>query len=315
MHPNDLPQLRTAALDSIRSVLQLVIRGADQSPRRSFQSARVGRVQKPALLLDSVAEFNFEQKFRNYGGGLFSSVRVFGEESLDDPNFDLSQERGDVALIDPIDGSDLLERRLSNWCSAVIFFTPKARPGERIIGAFVGTPDREVFFSTIDEEGTWVQKSLRSDPEPVRGTSGVQSIEQASVCCYGQKASALRALLECSLISTLEARQTRLESKLATRIYTLAGIPMMTRLVHASPYGGSIDAVFELRGQQAHDVIPGAFLALRAGATMLGLDGRPLTIPDLEEALLRPGSEGTRLSYVLAATPELADDLLDALQG
>ena len=74
---------------------------------------------------------------------------------------------------------------------------------------------------------------------------------------------------------------------------------------------GDIDAVFDVSGQQLHDVVPGAYIALKAGAYMCDLDGTPITIDDLARRLQDPRE---RIKYVLAATEELAQELVTALR-
>ncbi len=87
---------------------------------------------------------------------------------------------------------------------------------------------------------------------------------------------------------------------------------MMVSLVDKQVETASgIDAVVELKGQKPHDVVPEAFLALKAGATMRKQDRSAFTIPDLEQLLFRPAASS--IKYVLSATPELADSICSAI--
>jgi fructose-1,6-bisphosphatase/inositol monophosphatase family enzyme len=71
-----------------------------------------------------------------------------------------------------------------------------------------------------------------------------------------------------------------------------------------------IDAVFDVAGQKPHDVVPGAYIALKAGACMRKIDGTTLSLADLENALLRPADQ--RLKYVLTGTAALCDEMIQA---
>jgi fructose-1,6-bisphosphatase/inositol monophosphatase family enzyme len=93
----------------------------------------------------------------------------------------------------------------------------------------------------------------------------------------------------------------------AKRIYNLGGNPMLLKVAD-----GSMDAVFELHGQPAHDVVAGAFIAEKAGAAVLALDGSPLVDHDSYwQALQFPGRK--ELMYVAAGTEELAMAILRRL--
>ena len=75
--------------------------------------------------------------------------------------------------------------------------------------------------------------------------------------------------------------------------------------------GSSADAVLDLEGQKPHDVVPGAFIAMKAGAVMKDSKTRAkLTIEQLEQALLKPASPDHELRYVLSATEELCQNIL-----
>ena len=84
---------------------------------------------------------------------------------------------------------------------------------------------------------------------------------------------------------------------------------------------GKADLVFDLAGQAAHDVLPGAFIALKAGAVMYVLEGqmpcraRRLLPNDLIEFAIRPCSEDTRLKYVVASNESLAHEFMKLLSA
>jgi fructose-1,6-bisphosphatase/inositol monophosphatase family enzyme len=71
---------------------------------------------------------------------------------------------------------------------------------------------------------------------------------------------------------------------------------------------GAVDLVFEVSGQEVHDIIPGAFIAVKAGARLVGLDGQPI---DLAKSLLSPRK---KLTYILASSQALIDEMLPLLK-
>jgi hypothetical protein len=171
----------------------------------------------------------------------------------------------------------------------------------------------------------------------------------ASVSFYGQKAANLNSVFK-ENIPALAAQESLLEyvirinserekqrkekeengrpiteadEPVPFRIYTLAGIPMIVKLIdHRIKNAKNIDVVFDLRGQQPHDVVPGAYLAIKAKATMRKLwvdsdtkEGKyaDMTLEDLEQSLMRPAASSSKLSYVIASTKELADEITPLL--
>ena len=236
----------------------------------------------------------------------FADIRLLGEERLADPKLDLTNEPGIVALVDAVDGTDLLERNLGNWCCASLFFQPSRPAGSRILAAIVGLPNRTAYHATVSSPDAHVIRKLDGNSERVYGTSGMESLAAASLYFYGQKLKNLRDSIQ---ILTPLLDQSRPD----LRIYTLAGIPMLVRLVdHAVPHARGIDVVFDLLGQRPHDAIPGLFIAKKGGAAIIDLNGHDITFEEMEEALLRPASG--RIKYVAASTMKLALEFLNALK-
>ena len=135
------------------------------------------------------------------------------------------------------------------------------------------------------------------------------TLRDAAVCFYGQKAANFYAVHKnAPLLTWLRDNRAKKINGQAPRfrIYNLAGNPMMVRMTESTGTPPAIDAVFELKGQKVYDVIPGAFIAKRVGATFVDLANRPI---DLDRAL----RERKVLKYVLAATPGLARELVLAL--
>lgn len=265
---------------------------------------------KRVLNIDKQAESIFKV---TVCAGRFSEVEFYGEERLGNEEVDLSAGDGTCLLVDALDGTDLFERDLGNWCSAAVFFTPSNKPGQRLQVALCGLPDGTVYYATCDEESAFVVRPGKTD-EPVKERRTKRKLEEASLCFYGQKMKNLKSFVESGFYEW-EARQAgaRPGATNGVRIYNFGGIPMMIKLIDpACRTASTIDVVFELNGQRAHDVVAGAFIAMKAKATMLTLNGRQMTTEDLEEALLRPNS--ARLRYVLAQNEDLATQMVDALR-
>lgn len=301
-HNRLIPQITKAALSTL-GIVHRVIRDSElYDSFNAFETVKIGKREKVALVVDVIAErlaaIELGRRLKQF------DPLILGEESLQDENLDLANESRLVALLDMVDGTDLFERGLGNWCSAAAFFLPDER---EIVGAFVGTPEGVVYYWTIDTPVPLKFDLRTKSVEPVRGPSEVRNLAESSIAFYGQK-----VVNFCSCASTLaHERNRQLQTKgLSVRIYDLAGIPMMMNVIDGAGHR-RIDAVFEIVGQNPHDVVPGAIIAQRAGATVLDLDGNPL---DLVAALLRPADPNYRLKYVLAATPELAAELLKSLR-
>lgn len=269
--------------------------------------------------VDAQAELGFQESIAKDFG---KDVAVHGEESLGSP-IGLSEETRPSVLVDMIDGTDLLERGFSNWCSAVVIFSP--RP-PTIEGAFVlqrsdiGT---DVYFATrrlahANKREIRIGKSGRSvkiDDIELTGPERAKNrnLRDAAVCIYGQKGDALVSLLELrneeKFINWLSRnitidiqRRRRKENPLRFRFYNLAGNPMMARLAE-----GVVDVVFELQGQYMHDVVPGAYIARKSGASLGNTTGRPIKEQELAEKLLHPTE--SKISYILAANKKMVKEL------
>jgi fructose-1,6-bisphosphatase/inositol monophosphatase family enzyme len=244
---------------------------------------------------DVYAENHFMTKMHQRLG---ANVRVLGEESLRDSGLDLSKEQGLTALVDMVDGTDLMALGIWLWCSAVVFFYPAEG---RIVCAVVGDAFGRLYYSLGEGEAFSTDPDLRwkrigevlESARPIR-PSRVRRVEQSYLSFYGQKRSHLEPVIQ----------KPGLTSRFH-RIYNFGGNPMMVKVAD-----GTMSGVFELAGQHPHDVVPGAFIAREAGATVVDLAGEPL---DLEGSLLMPASDDSRLRYVVACSRPLAKDLRSAL--
>src|ERR1051326_4784749 len=311
-----------AAIAAFRTVIKEINSKVEKTPEIALEKQYSPRRKKLALGIDLLAEYRFADvladKLREDG----EEVEVFGEESItQDITFD--GRPGVFALADVIDGTDLLERGLSNWCSAVVFFCPQYEKGKKIIAAFVGLPSRDIFYTYEGIDSVKVYLNAESHPHlkhedlhrDVKRASTVDSLDCASICFYGQKPTNHDEVAQTALLPRLVELSSQESNNVedigkVCRLYTLAGIPMMVKLIdHRVKTAANIDAVFDIHGQSPHDVVAGAYLAIKAGAVMKNLDGNNISNDVLEDSLLAPSS--VKFKYVLASTEKLCDDLLE----
>ena len=302
-----------AAIATIRQVQLDIADDIKSNPRAALTALRIDASGKPLLGVDFVAERNAESSLRSKLGLGPSDLAVLGEEQLSVRRdaLDLTSLTSPVALLDMVDGTDLLERGLGNWCSAMTLFDPSADPGQRILAAFVGIPEDGVYYAAhtdrLVHKYSFHVESRQSRDVTLEQLRSDVILKDASICFYGQQALNLSALVENRLFieHIVRTAKAHLSQKLPlnTRIYTLAGNPMMIRMLTGNR---RIDAVFDLKGQAPHDVVPGAYIALKAGAILRDVDGGPI---DLEKSLLHPSDPKHHLRYILAANLSLAEEL------
>ena len=294
-------EIRKIGVNVIITALRTIGSFINDNPQMAFKPITIGKKGKTILSIDYHAELAcVDYLSRKY----HDKIEVFGEERLSDEDPDLSNKQKLIALVDMVDGTDLLKRGLSNWCSAVIFFHPAQG---KILGAFVGIPSDGIYYATA-ASGAYKQllgsdnQLLRKSSIKLQGTSKISRLEKASVCFYGQKIYKLLSVLNNrKFIKNLG--KLKEEEGIETRIYNFAGNPMMVKLAE-----GQIDAVFDLEGQYPHDVAPGAFIAKKAGAVFRDMKGNDI---DLLPALLKPAK--SRIKYILASTPKLFKEIQSAI--
>ncbi len=256
---------------------------ATKDPARAFEPIRIVGRQKEVRTIDLVAECllisRLSERLASYG------AVIIGEESLRDPETDLSSVDSPVILVDAVDGTKQLERDVhGHWCSAAVVFHP---PTHAILASFVVLPDGWVVFKVGAQAAKCRFMYGRLDIVALAGPSTVTTLDQAAISFYGQKKEYLHAN---------GALAVRLDPFL---IWPGGGNPAIVRLVDRR----TVDAVYELRGQWPHDVVPALAIAEACGVTLMTLQGEPL---DLYRALCRPGHPQSRLCYIAASTPELA---------
>jgi len=228
------------------------------------------------------------------------SLFVYGEEARTPAS--LKNCRPTVAIIDAVDGTDLLARRFANWCSAMIFFHPKQH---RILAAIVGHSSGDIYYAS--SKGAFKRTSDGKKKLLKRNPDERLALSQASVCFYGQKPRSFLNLGKYQsgvFLSKLGEFAALAEKKksLDFRLYNFAGNPMMVKMPERT-----VDVVFEVSGQRAHDVIPGVYIAMQAGAIFTDLNGSPI---DPVTALETPKE---KIRYILSATKSLATEMKDLL--
>jgi hypothetical protein len=301
-------------------------------PEQAFKPLPItshGRKKKTMLFIDYEAEIVCKTELlRRLHDEDQEKFCVLGEESLwDREGLDLERERvlkDDkisaepetrlVFVLDMIDGTDLLERDLENWCSAAVLFSPKPEP--KVLMSIVHD-SRGRLYGAHYEEGTFlITPTTKTDDAGKEYTlytrtalGGPQRVHcrDAAICFYAQKRRHFTTIPR-GFYDWLQKHKTTKNDKL--RLYTLAGNPMMARLAN----GEKVHAVFEHRGQFPHDAVPGAYIGLKQGAHLLEIDtGKRLTEEMMARSLLTPSGKGLR--YVEASSKPLAVELAAALRG
>jgi len=306
--------LRRLTIDAMRRTRETLLANLRLNPDHELQHLLVEGATKSKEMLscDRDAELNCKNALLLSAQKENINIRVLGEESLWDTSIVLSRRDPYVVLLDMVDGSDLLERDLGNWCSAAVIFKPKK--GEVLASIvqdshnnfYVATPKGALFQEAKTEfikfEGKLLcsidlanARSLRGPHPPFQPLNPANKDDRyASICFYAQKVR--------HFVRLPEGFNFWLNKfKFAGRLYTLAGNPMMAKLAN----GDRVHVVFEHLGQFAHDAVPGLYIALKAGAAIVKLDGTRIFESDLANSLYTP-SKDKALQYVLASTEELA---------
>lgn len=218
-----------------------------------------------------------------------------------------------VASIDAIDGTDLLWRGLYNWCTAVAFFIPN----ERLIATMVGVPSGVVYHA--DESGAYKTEIVgkRMYKRKIKIPQNTpETIIESSLCFYGQKATNFLSLFERQAFYQLlkdirdkesKAKNIRSPKKkekytVPFRIYDLGGNPMMIRLIE-----GTVDTVLEVKGHKLYDFIPGAYIAMKAGAYWGDLLKRKIDDEYIKKNLLSYPNPA-KLRYILSCSEKLYEE-------
>jgi fructose-1,6-bisphosphatase/inositol monophosphatase family enzyme len=278
---------------------------------------------------EDVCRIALEKRFR-------SKICAVGEETLGKrPEFrDISGRQEVFAILDMIDGTDLLLRQFGNWCSAIVCYLPLE---ENILLSVVADSDSNVFFARAEDECAWfLSKRAESVSESVplclaaadrpqsredacirflkvqaSGPLSNESLDDASICFVGQKPPYFLAAANMSKLGERMGEYSeRLRKKTsptpAFRIYNLGGTPMMPKVAN-----GIIDAVVGVQASKPHDVVAGAFIGLKAGAYLGGFAGREINVASLAKWLNNPSERCA--PYVLACTNALYQRLVECV--
>jgi fructose-1,6-bisphosphatase/inositol monophosphatase family enzyme len=308
--PPDDEQLIRAVVDVIRDTFRLALKPTSFLSDKHLSSSRDSN--NPTRQMDRIAQDNLKLHL----DVLFEKKILFVAEEPESSDYripdDLAKSQVDVAVLDPIDGTDLWAKGFSNWCISVAIFEPKR---ERIRASFVGYSSGDIFWAS--ERGAF-RHSLdgRNYPLTVARNENLRLMD-ATVCFYGQKPANFLAVQENLSISRMLRSvqdQKELAQKLGDdvpqfRIYNLAGNPMMVRMTSSEGVEAAVDVVFELKGQKAFDVVPGAFIAKQAGAFIVDLENNEI---DLHKALR---NHKTKMTYILGASRALVSDMWISLTG
>ena len=299
----DMKLIVGTTISTIKMIQKTILRKVADDQEKAFRLIYLPDIEKWLTLVDldseNEATSNFEQKLKIY------KPLVFGEESLR-KEVDLSKQKNLVILMDMVDGTDLLERGLSNWCSAIVFYYP---PEQKIIASFVAIADLNLVYFTGHSSDKVYKHNLKEkfDIDNLdklvleSGVSKTESLDSASIAFYGQKIKNFLSILKRErFVPYLEKIQAE-KGDPKTRIYNLAGNPMMMKLLNNH---SKIDAVFDVHGQWPHDVVPGAYIAQKAGAIFTDLNGEPI---NWGSVLKKPASD--KITYILASTDKLSKEL------
>jgi len=261
---------------------------------------------KAMLHIDAAGE---DQCMRLIQNVFPKGLQIVGEESL----ADFSGWREPTGLLlDMIDGSDLAEMSIPVWCSALAIYD---RDKRRIVGSIVALATGQIYSAVdgVDE----VRVEIEGQPASmVWGCSNTTSLRDARVAHYGQKPKNALATYNNPFFSDFLERMKQ-DNEAQFRLLNFGGNPMIVRLAdrvkveNRGVVTAGIDAVFECHGQQLHDVIPAAYIAKRAGAFFCDLDGCEFTDEIIGELMQNPK---TRITYVIAATKDLALELVSVLK-
>jgi fructose-1,6-bisphosphatase/inositol monophosphatase family enzyme len=235
----------------------------------------------------------------------YPTIEIRSEEG----SLDKVENSALVALLDPLDGTDLAAHNLGNWGTAMVIYSTTGTPF--IWAAFVGMPNNKIYYTRKSSSEALVQEIPgKQEPRPLRVSATSVSLRDARLCFYGQKTERLVEYCKHTAFTRLLEKYGReaVEKKNwddapQIRLYNLAGNPMMIKLLL-----GYVDVIIELIGQECHDVVPGFVIALKAGAALYDLDTQaPITEAQLAGFLIDPRH---RFRYILASNEALARELL-----
>jgi fructose-1,6-bisphosphatase/inositol monophosphatase family enzyme len=322
--PVPIKKLVPLTLAYCRSLLQTLKEATDTGSLQSWLQIDQPAHKDPTNVTRRIDDIAQRLAIQYFDRELGDAIERYGEEGKPLPP-DIEKKKKTVLLIDPIDGTDLLARGFSNWCSALVFFCPSNPPGERILLAAVAHGAGIIYYAKAD--GAFVElppkvkgfmegsahsvRTIKHRPRKrLKIADASPDLNNSTVCFYGQKAGSLMNTVSnrgfmnrLSAIHKITDSQKKLQAPVpGFRIYNLGGNPMLAKIAE-----GTVNAVFRQTACEPHDFVPGAFIATKAGASAINLEGTPLSI---EDYLLVPTR---RSGYVVATSMELAQELQKVL--
>ncbi len=299
----------------------------------------------PAKPLSAI-DFWVEQYFSTIVAGHFADttdrpdvVHVIRTEDVV-ASLNLDHRSRYCMLIDVLDGAHLYQKRLGNWCSALTVFD---RITNAIYAAYIVHPSAEkIYYATYEQphaymmhvpglsqmetfpfrmnhQEDYIEKTRKEggwNRHFLRIPTGSKALMNATVCLNAQRCSTLFDLLDSSRFPAVIPWLTGMAftdrdlrangAELGFRLYNMGGNPMLARLCD-----GGADVVLDLGGSLANDWVPGAYIALKAGAYVGSLKGQPITEPDLSLAL--GGVGHLKSTYIAAASEGLYRETLQLL--
>ena len=208
-----------------------------------------------------------------------------------------------VVFIDPIDGTEFVEALQGGWTLLAVY----DRRSQEVIAAVAG----DIFLDRI----YWASQSgyaecldfithswFRLDG----GASPKNCLAGARVNVLTTKVDRYRALSEqTALLNAIRESDGRLNLSWGSNTI----IQVAT---------GCADVAIEFaKGFATYDILPGLYIGLKTGLTILDLDGRPLTtcleLDDIFASFRRDPQRPQRTSFVAAKDPALAQQVLHLL--
>ncbi|MFT5470050.1 MAG: myo-inositol-1(or 4)-monophosphatase [Verrucomicrobiales bacterium] len=210
-----------------------------------------------------------------------------------------------VIFIDPIDGTEFIESLQGGWCLLAVYSLRE----RRVIAAVAG----DIFLNRL----YWA-----SEGEPAECLDFVTHSwfkldggPNPSKTVAGSRVNFLTTKVERYLAVAGKEKLLNAIRKDGGRINLAWGSNMLIQVA-----AGYADAAVEfLKGFAAYDILPGLYLAERAGLTVLDLDGNPvrsdqLDVPEILAAYEKDSQSPLRTRFVAAKRPELAEEIVELLR-
>jgi myo-inositol-1(or 4)-monophosphatase len=299
-------QIIMKTMDHVRSTmrgenrLHLKCAVADPQLQKSEQN-QTKAIDRDAedLIIDTL-----QRKFLKLPG--IKAYTVFSEELgiKTFPEGTSEREADLVAFIDPIDGTEFIEALQGGWSLIAVY----DRRSDEVIAAVAG----DIFLDRI----YWASKSgypegldfithswFRLDGGPTPKTS----LQGARINVLTTKVERYRALAEqTALLNALRDADGRVNLSWGSN----------TIIQVAAGYADV--AVEFAKGFATYDILPGLYIGLKTGLTILDLSGNPMTskldLEDIFATFRRDPQRPKRMPFIAAKEPALADQVLKLLK-